>query len=48
LTNKLSNYANSFYKLSYTTPKRGTMNHSIIIKLKGVQDAAIQTTYMGW
>jgi len=48
LTNKLSNYANSFYKLSYTTPKRGTMNHSIIVKLKGVQDAAIQTTYLGW
>jgi hypothetical protein len=48
LTNNLTNYANSFYKLSYTTPKRGTMNHSIIVKLKGVQDAAIQTTYMGW
>jgi hypothetical protein len=48
LTNKLADYANSFYKLSYTSPKRGTVNHSIIIKLKGVQDAAIQTNYMGW
>jgi len=48
LTNKLANYANSFYKLSYVSPKRGTIGHTIIVKLKGVQDAAIQTTYIGW
>ena len=42
-----TNFAQSFYVLTVTSPKRGFRNHTITIRMKGSMDQ-VNVTYAGW